>query len=147
MSNITIVSSDNKSYTVDRKVAAKSVLIKNMISDLAGDDDAGFSVPIPNVRSGILKKVLQWANQHKDDEEEEEEEGKTPTVVITDWDKKFFNVDQETLNEIVLAANYLNIKGLLDMGCKTIANNLRGKSPEEIRRVFNIPEDTHKKSK
>ena len=41
----------------------------------------------------------------------------------------------------VQAANYLDIKALLDVGCKTVANMIKGKSPEEIRKTFNIQND------
>ena len=69
-------------------------------------------------------------------------------------------VDQEMLFEIILvsglqratqasqadfastqASNYLDIKALLDVGCKTVANMIKGKSPEEIRKTFNIQND------
>jgi S-phase kinase-associated protein 1 len=39
------------------------------------------------------------------------------------------------------AANYLEISTLLDEGCKIIANMIKGKSPSEIRRIFNIQND------
>jgi len=41
----------------------------------------------------------------------------------------------------IQAANYLDIKALLDVGCKTVANMIKGKSPEEIRKTFNIQND------
>ena len=39
------------------------------------------------------------------------------------------------------ASNYLDIKALLDIGCKTVANMIKGKSPDEIRKTFNIVND------
>lgn len=45
------------------------------------------------------------------------------------------------LFDIVLAANYLDIKGLLDLGCKIIANLIKGKTPEEVKKTFRIPEE------
>jgi predicted HAD superfamily hydrolase len=49
--------------------------------------------------------------------------------------------DQEMLFEIILASNYLDIQPLLDVGCKTVANMIKGKSLEEIRETFNITND------
>ncbi|KAJ5595749.1 hypothetical protein N7450_002207 [Penicillium hetheringtonii] len=105
---ITLTSSDGVDVTLERTVAERSVLIKNMLEDLG---DSGEAIPIPN------------------------------TTDIEEWDQKFMQVDQEMLFEIILAANYLDIKALLDVGCKTVANMIKGKSPEEIRKTFNIQND------
>ena len=35
----------------------------------------------------------------------------------------------------------MDIKALLDVGCTTVANMIKGKSPEEIRKTFNIQND------
>ncbi|KAM3373992.1 hypothetical protein P3S68_012706 [Capsicum galapagoense] len=36
------------------------------------------------------------------------------------------------------AINYLNIKSLLDLTCQIVADMIKGKTPEEIRKTFNI---------
>ena len=100
-------------------------------------------VPLPNVNAAILKKVIQWATYHKDDpplpEDDENKEKRTDDICSRDAD--FLKVDQGTLFELILAANYLDIKGLLDVTCKTVANMIKGKTPEEIRKTFNIKND------
>ena len=45
------------------------------------------------------------------------------------------------LFELIVAANYMDIKSLLDLGCAKVATLIKGKSPEDIRRTFNIVND------
>ena len=39
------------------------------------------------------------------------------------------------------AANFLNIKSLLDLVCQTVADMIKNKSPQQIREIFNIKND------
>lgn len=50
-------------------------------------------------------------------------------------------VDQETLFHLTLAANYMDIRPLLDLCCARIASFIKDKSPEQIRTNLNIPND------
>lgn len=107
-----------------------------------------------------MKKVIEWCEHHKNDppSASDDDDNRRKTTDIDEWDQKFMQVDQEMLFEIILvrieafrraeyplttpqAANYLDIKALLDVGCKTVANMIKGKSPEEIRKTFNIQND------
>lgn len=45
------------------------------------------------------------------------------------------------LFKLILAANYLDIKGLMESACKTLAMMIRGKTAEEIRKRFHIKND------
>ncbi|KAJ9482804.1 E3 ubiquitin ligase complex SCF subunit [Penicillium thymicola] len=140
MSAITLTSSDGVDISVERTTAERSVLIKNMLEDLG---DSGEAIPIPNVNEAVLKKVIEWCEHHKNDppSASDDDDNRRKTTDIDEWDQKFMQVDQEMLFEIILAANYLDIKALLDVGCKTVANMIKGKSPEEIRKTFNIQND------
>jgi len=138
---ISLTSNDGATIIVDREVAFRSILIKNMLEDV-GESDA--SIPIPNVNEAVLRKVIEWCEHHKGDPpstDADDTDSRKKTTDIDEWDVKFMQVDQEMLFEIILASNYLDIKPLLDVGCKTVANMIKGKSPEEIRKTFNITND------
>ena len=45
------------------------------------------------------------------------------------------------LNCTFQAAHTLEIEGLLDVACKVVGNLIKGKSPEDIRKAFNIKND------
>jgi S-phase kinase-associated protein 1 len=47
-------------------------------------------------------------------------------------------VDQTLLFELVTAANFMDIKSLLDLTCLAVSILIKGKTPEEIRCIFNI---------
>ncbi|KAI3919483.1 hypothetical protein MKW98_030194 [Papaver atlanticum] len=60
---------------------------------------------------------------------------------VKNWDAEFVKVDPSELFDLILAANYLNIKELCDLTCQTVADMIKGKTPEEIRKTFNIKND------
>ena len=144
MSNmIKLASNDNEVFEVELKVANMSETIKTMLKDLGVDENDADPIPLQNVNGRILNLIIKWATHHKDDPAPaaDEDEDERRTREISEWDKKFLQVDQSTLFEIILAANYLDIKGLLDVSTKTVANMIIGKTPEEIRKHFNIEND------
>ena len=55
------------------------------------------------------------------------------------WDQQFCRLENEEFFALILAANCLGIESLLDATCKTFANELKGKEPEEIRKRWDIP--------
>ena len=141
---VKLQSNDQAILTVDRIVAERSMLIRNLIEDLGDDAVATQPIPIPNVNEAVLRKVVEWCEHHRNDAQqsgEDDNDNRKKTTDIEEWDQKFMQVDQEMLFEIILASNYLDIKALLDVGCKTVANMIKGKSPEEIRKTFNITND------
>ncbi|XP_031475856.1 SKP1-like protein 1A [Nymphaea colorata] len=126
---VTLKSSDGEVFEVEEAVAKESQTISHMIEN--GSADSG--IPLPNVTSKILAKVIEYCKKHVDDKIQEEE--------LKAWDAEFLKVDQATLFDLILAANYLKIKNLLDLTCQTVADMIKGKVPEEIRRTFDVRHD------
>merc|ERR1712228_436267 len=101
-------SSDEDMFEVTEEVANQSQMIRNMIEDTGID----CPIPLPNVTSKILSKVIEYCKYHAECSKKEGEEGKAVPSEdeIKQWDADFVKVDQACLFELILAANYLNIK-------------------------------------
>lgn len=52
--SIKLITSDNQPMSVERKVAERSILIKNLLEDLGGDNEE--AIPIPNVSSCLTMR-------------------------------------------------------------------------------------------
>jgi S-phase kinase-associated protein 1 len=114
---VTLVSNDDQTFTVDRSVAEMSVTLKNLI------EDAGTEVPIPlpNVKGATLRKTIEF---YKLQEEKAD----------------FLDgVEQPFLFELILAANYLDCAKFLEFLSRAVANQVKGKTPEEICKHFGFP--------
>jgi S-phase kinase-associated protein 1 len=107
-----------------------------MIEDNCADSE----IPLPNVTGKILAKVIEYCKKHV--QGASSEEGKPLNEDdLKAWDLDFVKVDQDTLFKLILAANYLNIKSLLDLTCQSTADMIKDKTPEEVRKLFNIVND------
>ncbi|KAE8785211.1 SKP1-like protein 4 [Hordeum vulgare] len=138
---VTLRSSDGEEMVVEADtMAAASVLIKNMLEDgLAGD-----VIPLPEVKGRILARVVDYCNRHYADGAEAHV---SSTFSSGDPELDRFDadlvsgIDQDTLFDLLIAANYLEVQGLLDLACKTVAGQLVGKTVEDMRKHFNIVND------
>ncbi|CAG0919452.1 unnamed protein product [Notodromas monacha] len=92
--------------------------------------DPGFDTP-------TLLKVIEWCDHYRDWD---------PSVPmelseISDWDAQFLKMDMKALLEVVKASYYLEIDGLGDVTCHGLAQLMEGKSPQQLREMFNIVND------
>ncbi|KAL3624228.1 SKP1-like protein 4 [Castilleja foliolosa] len=91
-----------------------SQTIKHMIEDGCADN----IIPLPNVTGIILSKVIEYCKRHVDDcapASAYNTDDEPSSTLISDaelkaFDAEFIKVDQPTLFDLILAANYLNIK-------------------------------------
>lgn len=118
-------------------------VLANIIITEDNEDDTP-EIPLPNVKADVLKKVIEFCEHHKEEpmtEIEKPLKSQQMSEVVQKWYADFVNVEQVLLFELILAANYMDIKPLLDLTCATVASMIKGKTPEEIRTTFNISND------
>jgi len=137
--SLKIVSKDKKEYDVERKNAFISTLIKTSLDT----DPSATEVPIPGVASNILTEVIAYMNHHK---------GVEPPIiekplrskVMKDVCKDPFDADfidrigenRQSLYDLILAANYMDIKSLLHLGCAKVASLIKGQPLEKIKDIL-----------
>jgi S-phase kinase-associated protein 1 len=150
--SVVLQSNDAKpvEYLVPREAAKMSGLIKDMLENQSETEQT--VIPIPNVSGRTLKYVVEYVEHHytnKADTIEKPLKGRIEEV-ICEWDKNFLFTDliknhdekqHEILIDVIMAANFLNIKDLLDLTCASVASMIKGKTPEQIRALFNIEND------
>ena len=78
-------------------------------------------IPLTTVKHDTLEKLIYY-NDNKD-------------VIM--------NETQDMMFQLVMAADFLQMDVLLDRGCRTVADYLKGKSPKEIRSILGISEPGH----
>ncbi|XP_028109485.1 SKP1-like protein 1A [Camellia sinensis] len=125
-------SSDGEEFATQENVAVKSTTIKNMVED-------GYVlnvIPVPNVDAKTLAVVIEYCKKHA------ESEAKEAARDLKKFDSEFLDRDQEVLCDLIMTANFLDVKELLVALCQTVADMIIGKSPDEIRKIFNIKNDS-----
>ncbi|KAL9188106.1 hypothetical protein ACHAXT_006484 [Thalassiosira profunda] len=140
---VKLVSKEGDDFPVEIEVARMSELVKGMLEEDVDDEDVT-EIPLPNVKAAVLRKVIEFCQHHRSEpmtEIEKPLKSAQMAEVVQKWYADFVNVEQVLLFELILAANYMDIKPLLDLTCATVASMIKGKTPEEIRKTFNIAND------
>ncbi|KAF8329485.1 S-phase kinase-associated protein 1A-like protein [Cantharellus anzutake] len=144
---VKLLSSDGVLFEVDESTASRSGVIRTVLVDVGNKDP----IPLLNVKSHVLTKVLEYCEHHRNEPLPplDVEYSISPSLDImrrknthiSGWDQQYMKCEQELLFEVIQAASYLDIQSLLDLGCRTVANMMTGKSVDDIRQLFHIEND------
>jgi len=143
-----LVSSDGKSFTVEKKHAKISALVRTSTEQDADAEE----IPIPGVKSDTLAKVVEYMVKHEGTEAEIVEKPLRSKVMAEvckfPWDAEFIDgiSGRQELYDLILAANYMDIKGLLHLGCAKVASLIKGQPLEKIKEILD-PNAKHDDSK
>lgn len=119
-----------------------SELVKSMI-DVDADEDKS-EIRLRKVKATVLQKVIEFCKHYKDEPMTEFKrplKAQSMAGVVQKWYADYVDVEQVVLFELIDAANYMDIKPLLDLTCATVASMIKGKTPEGIRTTLNNTDD------
>ncbi|KAH8919019.1 E3 ubiquitin ligase complex SCF subunit sconC [Atractiella rhizophila] len=135
---VAISTSDNVRFEVPLDTVRRFGIFKEFDDSSKSEEEV---LPLPSVPASAFRKVLEWADNTPIQltPPPDLEHAQRRPVGATAWEKAFVEeMEQDPLFELILAANYLDLKPLLDLCCGDVGRRIKGKSPEEIRTLFNI---------
>ncbi|CAK8534699.1 unnamed protein product [Lathyrus sativus] len=128
--SVTLKTSDDVLFEVKINVVKEMKTIQSFIDD--SEDIA--TIPLANVLSQHLAMIIEYCKKHVSEEETDNAKDK--------FDVEFTKeLNSDDMKLLLLAANYLNIKSLMDLLARTIADHIKNKSVEFVREFFNIEND------
>ena len=133
--DVTLVSLDAEEFIIPRRVADMSLMVAGIFKRVEKGEEE--KVPV-QVKGAVLKKVLEWCTYHTDNGYMERIGKPLKSFEVSPWDAEFVNNNIEMLFELIEAANYLDIKSLLDLTCAKVASLIKNKTLDEIFKVFKI---------
>ena len=139
---IAFSTSDGCSFGISAEVANMSGLMASLLEDDDPSEDDCGEIHLPNVTSRAFRKVVSFCEHHLTHPMNNISKPLKSANMednVEAWYAAFVNMEHVSLYELCLAANYLDIKPLLELTCASIACRIKGKLPEEIRATFEIP--------
>lgn len=139
--DLKLTSMDGKEFLLEKKSAYISKLVKTSVET----DASATEVPIPSAKADILELVVEYMNHHKGEEPpviEKPLRSKVMKDVCKDkWDADFIDKigdNRQQLYDLILAANYMDIKSLLHLGCAKVASLIKGQPLEKIKDILAV---------
>ncbi|XP_019160047.1 PREDICTED: SKP1-like protein 1B [Ipomoea nil] len=117
-------SSDGEIFKLSPTAIQQSQFLKRMIDDAVRD-----CIPIPKVTGKILAMVIKYCKAHA---------STLNLIDLKTFDDEFIKVDMDTLCDLILAADYLRIKGLLVLTSLSMSRLIKDKTLPELCKAFNI---------
>lgn len=98
------------------------------------DDVEAHSIPVPNVDSDTLHKIVEWSTYH------------AVNSHTAAFDDEFFkDIDRDSLIQLMLSSYYLDVETLVDLGIQKFADMLKDQSVEEVMQTLQIEKCGFKK--
>ena len=135
---VTLVSKEGDAYVVSIPACNRSLLLKDML------EAQGSSQPIslPNISSSCLPYLVEYMEHYQDPSMnfptiEKPVRSNNLADLVPAWDAEFANKPHEVLFDVIEAADYMGIEGLVNLAVAKVDCMVKGKTLEEIQQIFN----------
>ncbi|KAJ8771148.1 hypothetical protein K2173_023473 [Erythroxylum novogranatense] len=131
---ITLTSSDGVQFTVSEAVVRQSEKIMSLINS---------TIVLDTITGDVLKMVVDYCNKQMEFKEREKSDCCFDiNAEMKPWEADFVKeLDLSSIFDLILAADYLRLKGLYRLGCQAVVDRMRGRTLEEMRQMFMIKSD------
>ncbi|KAL1546274.1 SKP1-like protein 21 [Salvia divinorum] len=136
---IWLQTSDGSIQQVEQEVAMYCPFICQEIHAGMGSSK-NYPISLPSrVNPSMLSLILDYCRFHQVPGRSNKER--------KSFDEKFVRMDTKRLCELTSAADSLQLKPLVDLTSRALARVIEGKTPEEIREIFHLPDDLTEEEK
>ena len=134
--SITLKSNDNKTFSLPDNTCKKSPYLAQLITE------GKTTINLDEIKGEVLEKVVEYLKYYAD-----KDFPKLPEVLKTndlkaevgEWDFNFINpISYENCFHLINAGSLLELNHLYELACSKIAAFMKGKSPEDVNKEFNI---------
>nr|ANA07508.1 SKIP1-1a protein [Fragaria x ananassa] len=136
---ISLKTSDDEVFESEENVAMEFGTVKAFFGDDGVSRD--MVMPIPNVHSKELTRIIDFCTKHlalKPKADHDEAGKKELRKFYAEYVKEDTT---ERIMELILAADYLNVNDFLDLLNQSVADRIKNKSVEYVRKLFGIESD------
>ncbi|MBA0685910.1 hypothetical protein Goari_013547 [Gossypium aridum] len=139
-SYIWLQTADGSIQQVEQEVAMFCPMICHEVIQKGMGSSKNYAISLPQrVNPAMLSLILDYCRFHQVPGRSNKER--------KSFDEKFIRMDTKRLCELTSAADSLQLKPLVDLTSRALARIIEGKSPEEIREIFHLPDDLTEEEK
>lgn len=135
---VTVIPTCGNHVTLPLSVAVQSAMLRNLIADVGLAELS--AVPLAGVEMGDLQAAVRFMTAHRTDMPGAELPPLENFVApVLEGDDVFLNeLDVKAQLRLLVVANYMDIERLMHLLPSVTAQRFRGKTPAEIRAMFNV---------
>ncbi|KAE7999489.1 hypothetical protein FH972_003912 [Carpinus fangiana] len=139
-SYIWLQTADGSIQQVEQEVAMFCPMICHEIIQKGMGSSKNHAISLPQrVNPAMLSLILDYCRFHQVPGRSNKER--------KSFDERFIRMDTKRLCELTSAADSLQLKPLVDLTSRALARIIEGKTPEEIREIFHLPDDLTEEEK